>query len=599
MAEENLYTLKRIEKPRFIIKKLSEIRIISAISSGSFGDTYLGIIDGKEVVLKNYKNLREGFVPKDLIKEVTYAGLFSQFPETNSVKLIGIAFDERYNILMILEKEHMDLFDYLRIKKEFKGLENKKKLFYKLIKSYCSLHKLGFIHSDIKVENIMFSRSFDIRLIDFGISKFLSLKPTKFILERLAGTESTRAPDATNIETYYPPNRVSYSSDVYSLGKVFLQVIYGQNVEMKIVKPRILIERDNIEITEIVRDAIGDEGLDLIFDMTELKATNRISLEDCLLHPFFTGIDETMRFDREITGEYKEILVNETLKKRVVDYSMEDYEGKNYELKYLEEIGNNYRYLMVPRVNINAKIECLNICLLYLDRVLRLDRLENNKYNSFDVILNTILNYKVYNGLFSVEELPTQIRAIGDPHSVNVRMLPDIMILSYINSQIFNLSYQSRREFEEAVFGDFDTETRSKQIFINVFSKEIYPFWLHLVYIETKLKFEIRDPRLEGLIGEILVRASIVVLLMVLSMDDINGEYTIWELVKFSYMRVIQRFIGIELDYMIENPLVDWLNMEKEKYQSLDDYFLRSLGFIKNHPGNLYPIAMNLFADLE
>jgi serine/threonine protein kinase len=596
-------TLERIEKPKIIIVKYNEIKNIIRLSEGSFGETYKGQIGEQEVIIKNYKNTREGFIPKDLIKEVSYLQLLNQFPETKSVKIVGLAFDDSFNVYLLLEKLKIDLFDFLRTR-PFEGIENIKLLFFKLIKALSSVHKLGFLHSDIKIENIMFTDTYDIRLIDFGVSKFLSLNPSIEILKRLAGSESTRAPDARNVAKYFKGNRVSYSSDVYSLGIVFLQILLARNEIFEIEKPRIITYIDGSERSRFFREKIGDEGMDLIYSMTEKKATDRISLELALLHPFFTGVDDSMIFDRKITGgKYREVLVEKTLKENNIGYKLEDFENKNYELKYIEEVQNNYRFIKLPKIKLNAKIDFINICFLYLEKVLVTDWIGNYGnyvYNSFDVICNTILNYKFFNRIFSVEDLPEVIKTIGDRNAVYNRMLPDIMLISYINSQIFNISFLTQEEFLEMIVGyggDFDTNLRSKQVFIRIADKEQYPIWLNMVYIDTKLKYEIRKPELNDLLGDIFTNVSLMILVFVLSMEEI-GDITIWDIVKFCYIYRIRIILAIELDYLLENPIVDWLNIEKEKYEILETYYRNSLGFIRENIHQMYPIALELFGEL-
>jgi hypothetical protein len=83
---ESENTLDRIEKPKIIIVKYNEIKNIIRLSEGSFGETSVGQIGEQEVIIKNYKNKREGFIPKDLIKEVSYLQLLNQFQKLSQLK---------------------------------------------------------------------------------------------------------------------------------------------------------------------------------------------------------------------------------------------------------------------------------------------------------------------------------------------------------------------------------------------------------------------------------------------------------------------------------------------------------------------------------
>ena len=88
------------------------------------------------------------------------------------------------------------------------------------------LHKMGVIHRDIKLDNILLKKKrggegeVDIRLIDFGLSKEIKVKRLKD--REKIGTHTYMAPEV--IEGVY-----SSKCDMWSVGIVLITLISGKN----------------------------------------------------------------------------------------------------------------------------------------------------------------------------------------------------------------------------------------------------------------------------------------------------------------------------------------------------------------------------------
>lgn len=89
----------------------------------------------------------------------------------------------------------------------------------------CHLHTHGVIHRDLKPENILVTESGQIKVIDFGIAQLLTERdengaPAK---HRWIGTPIYMSP-----EQQENPERVSYPSDIYSLGIIAYELVLGK-----------------------------------------------------------------------------------------------------------------------------------------------------------------------------------------------------------------------------------------------------------------------------------------------------------------------------------------------------------------------------------
>jgi serine/threonine-protein kinase len=150
-----------------------------------------------------------------------------------------------------------------------------------------AMHQQGFVHCDIKPNNILMGESGSIKIIDLGQScKIGTVKP------RIQGTPDYIAPEQVRRKALGP------KTDIFNLGATMYWALTGKNVPTLIPKknslglpipqprlaPHELKKQLPIEVSKLVMDCIEDEPSKRPRDMMTV-----ISRLDLLVHSILAG----------------------------------------------------------------------------------------------------------------------------------------------------------------------------------------------------------------------------------------------------------------------------------------------------------------------
>ncbi|KAL4463043.1 hypothetical protein ABPG72_002926 [Tetrahymena utriculariae] len=162
--------------------------------------------------------------------------ILNQFNSPHIIKVYDIIQEQyesmNYQIL-IMERCAYDLKSYLQ-----KSIKNKKiipnnqiyRLCLELAKGLRDLHSKNILHLDIKPGNILFGIDLKWKFADLGVSKFLDNKDQT---EHLEGyTAQYSSPEQYQLANCHSKKSITKSSDIYSLGLVFIQLT-GVDISQK------------------------------------------------------------------------------------------------------------------------------------------------------------------------------------------------------------------------------------------------------------------------------------------------------------------------------------------------------------------------------
>lgn len=184
------------------------------------------------------------------------------------------------------------LTDSRRLKDEtifFSNLNNFKKFSFELLSIIGNFHK-KLIHCDIRPSNVLVDSNYRPILSDFGNSIFK--KDEKLILNGVRTIEQYRDP-ARIVDT---KTKFDEMNDVYSLGCVLYYYYMGMELFSTIKDRKDLIQARKWSEGRIIlktnTSQIGKGVIldlqDLINKMTTFRKSNRINIDNCLKHKFFS-----------------------------------------------------------------------------------------------------------------------------------------------------------------------------------------------------------------------------------------------------------------------------------------------------------------------
>lgn len=183
---------------------------LEPIGQGGFGSIYNCKYKGRKYIAKKVPLLDNGgFIDKPMEPLI----MSSNIPHLN--KHSGVLFDDK-NIYIIQERG-----------KSLKNVRRDGVIDYNKMLQWCKtlltclkhIHRYGFIHCDIKPDNILVMDEQNIVIADMGL---LTIAHGKY--DRSIGTSSYRAPEVWN------KGDKSTSLDIWSMGLTFYHMIQGEDL---------------------------------------------------------------------------------------------------------------------------------------------------------------------------------------------------------------------------------------------------------------------------------------------------------------------------------------------------------------------------------
>jgi len=147
-----------------------------------------------------------------------------------------------------------------------------RKYFHQIVSTIHYLHERGYVHRDIKMENVMIDENDNAKIIDFGTANRTSQGSLN---QTYCGTQSYAAPELLRGERYSGP-----AVDVWSLGILLYVMLTGGQFPFQTLG-EIMTGKVHKEPSNVSEDC-----LDLLHQILEVDQNKRIQMVDLLHHPW-------------------------------------------------------------------------------------------------------------------------------------------------------------------------------------------------------------------------------------------------------------------------------------------------------------------------
>ena len=211
-----------------------------------------------------------------------------------------------YEIFEYLEKG--EIFEYIYYPHQGFSEEIAKTIFSQILNAIEHCHLNNIIHCDIKPENLLLNENFEIKLIDFGYSKFYNKNE---LIREWKGTKIYASPELyKNKLNGFDGEKI----DIFSLGVLLYVLVVGKfpfECAYYFDKSyRHLINRDYDKFWEKRKINISSEFQDLINKMLCYEPDKRLSILEIRNHQWMKDIGKISDYIYQKEFEFRNIIVD-------------------------------------------------------------------------------------------------------------------------------------------------------------------------------------------------------------------------------------------------------------------------------------------------
>ncbi|EEA25857.1 cell-cycle checkpoint protein kinase, putative [Talaromyces marneffei ATCC 18224] len=333
-----------------------QYRILQQLGKGHFATVYLCVerATGKKFAVKVFER-RQSESQKSQAEALQQEIALLMSVNHPNVLCLKDTFDERDGAYLVLElAPEGELFNYI-VRKQKLSENQTRKVFLQLFNGLKYLHDRGIVHRDIKPENILLAdKNLHVKLADFGLAKIIG---EDSFTTTLCGTPSYVAPEILEESRH---RRYTKAVDIWSLGVVLYICLCG----FPPFSDELCTPENPYNLAQQIRmgrfdypspywDSAPDIALDLIDRMLTVNVDKRITVDECLEHPWLTGKFPSIADSTDgLTGAMdqldfsrRKVERERTLLSSVVDVEVHDVvQDDNEEVKVFRKNPANKRF---------------------------------------------------------------------------------------------------------------------------------------------------------------------------------------------------------------------------------------------------------------
>ncbi|KAL1191665.1 G-type lectin S-receptor-like serine/threonine-protein kinase [Cardamine amara subsp. amara] len=204
----------------------NNFNLSNKLGQGGFGSVYKGKLqDGEEIAVKRLSS-SSGQGKEEFINEIV---LISKLQHRNLVRVLGFCVEgeEKLLIYEFMVNKSLDTFLFDSTLKLELDWPKRFDIIQGIARGLLYLHRdsrLGVIHRDLKVSNILLDEKMNPKISDFGLARMFQGTEYQDNTRRVVGTLGYMSPE------YAWTGVFSEKSDIYSFGVLLLEIITGEKI---------------------------------------------------------------------------------------------------------------------------------------------------------------------------------------------------------------------------------------------------------------------------------------------------------------------------------------------------------------------------------
>ena len=268
----------------FDINEIKKLRIFHHNQTREISTTILtGVYNNEPIAVKKYEILSSSADYSNLYSEARCYQLLSDKANNDNcfLKYYG-TYTEGNIIYLVMEHIEYNLMDFLtNAKNQNYHFEEVFliSIFYKLLKTFTLMEEMNIYHGDIKPHNFLIDNFWNIKVIDFSITKIKNEAAEAFTgVNPVQGTKGYVTPEVDELlmNGFTEGKFKLCKSDVFSLGLVFLQLftlrdLYGLNTK-----------KNNSDLLSIVNNLKCQWAKSIIVSMLQINPADRPKFKELL-----------------------------------------------------------------------------------------------------------------------------------------------------------------------------------------------------------------------------------------------------------------------------------------------------------------------------
>lgn len=244
-------------------KVYTEYIINKYIIDGGYSQIYKGIYNNKECIVKKINN--------DVYRSIEYEITSKTENKHNLLHSYNIYDESDHKSILFPFYKNGDLLDHINNNFPISEYEIKDYI-YQILKSIYDLNHIGYVHLDIKLDNLFLDDEYKILLGDFGLANYLLENDNKLdLLNYKAGTSKYISPELYE-DTY------CNKSDVWSAGICLYMLLTNKPLYDNL---------NGYKHTNLFLENYSDGLNDLLNNTLQVDPIDRISCEDAIQHRCF------------------------------------------------------------------------------------------------------------------------------------------------------------------------------------------------------------------------------------------------------------------------------------------------------------------------